>query len=114
MVWLIYSFRAIEKILPALKGKPKWTWVAPGLLCFVVLVSAIGVGIYTDGYGIHPPTQYQGHCPAPATIRNSNCVLINIQTITVSGTVTTTKQTEQAGVINAAVTTVTTTRTVTH
>lgn len=98
-VWLVYSFRAIEKIVPALKGRQKWGWVAPFALCFVVLLGLIGFGIYFDGYVLHPPRQYTGICTPPAEIKGPNCVLVQTQAVTVSGSVTIVTHTAQAGTI---------------
>ncbi len=98
-VWLIYTFRAIEKILPALKGKEKWSWVAPFFLCLLLLLAFVGFGIYVDGYVIHPPAQYTGVCSPPAQILKGNCVRLIITTAVVSGTTTQIVQTIQAGVI---------------
>ena len=97
LAWLIYEFRAIARILPNLKQKPKHAWIAPFALCLLVLLASLGIGIYIDGYAIHPPAQYTGLCPRPATIRSGNCVQIIISQITVSGTVTQSTQTIQAG-----------------
>lgn len=98
-MWLIYSFRAIEKILPALKGKQKWGWVAPFALCFVILLAALGFGIYVDGYVIHPPAQYTGLCGPPAQITKGNCIEITTEVVTVAGTVTTVTRSVQGGTI---------------
>jgi hypothetical protein len=97
--WLIYSFRAIEKVLPNLKGKPKHAWVAPAFLALLVLLSALGVGIYVDGDIIHPPVQYTGLCSPPGVIRGGNCIIITVEVVTTAGTVTTVTQTQQAGTI---------------
>jgi hypothetical protein len=95
--WLTYKFRAVERILPGLRGKPKHAWVAPFFICLLLLITAISMGIYIDGYGIHPPKQYTGICPAPAQIRGANCDLITIETVT-QGTSTVVKTiTQSAG-----------------
>ena len=99
MTWLIYHFRAIEKILPALKTKGKYSWAPAFLLCLIVLLTSIGIGVYVDGYGIHPPAQFTGICPAPAQIKGGSCVIITVQQVTISGTVTTATYTQQAGYI---------------
>jgi hypothetical protein len=102
LTWQIYANRAIEKVLPNLKGKQKHAWVAPALLALLVLVTALGVGIYVDGYVLHPPAQYTGVCAPPGVIRNGNCELITVQVVTNNGVVTTETLTQQAGqVINA-------------
>lgn len=107
--WLVYHFRAIEKILPALKGKPKWGWLPAFGLCAVLLVAAVGIGIYADGEVIHPPVQFVGHCPSPATIRGGNCIEVVITTATVGSTVTTIRNTQQAGVVENLTSTMTVT-----
>ena len=48
--WLVYKFRAIERILPNLKTGPKHAWVVPFLLCFLLLAVMVGMGVYVDGY----------------------------------------------------------------
>ena len=97
--WLIYANRAIERILPALKHKGKYGWAAPALLCLLVLVTAVSVGIYIDGYGVHPPTQYTGICAPPAQITHGGCYIKTVQIVTQSGTVTTVTVTQPAGQI---------------
>ncbi len=99
LVWLVVKFRAIEKILPALKVQKKWGWVPAFLLVLVTLVAAVGIGIYIDGYAIHPPAQYTGVCPPPAQITKGSCFLITTSVQTVSGTVTTVTYTQPAGYI---------------
>lgn len=102
LAFLIYEFRAIARILPNLKQKPKHAWVAPFALCLLVLLASVGTGIYIDGYVIHPPAHYTGLCPPPAQIKGGNCIQIIITQVTVSGTVTRQTQTVQAGqIINA-------------
>lgn len=101
-VWLVYCFRAIEKILPALKGKTKYGWL-PGLgLALLVLLALTGLGIYLDGYYIHPPAQYEGVCASPAEILRGNCVSLSVTTISTSNVVKTVTITQQAGqILNA-------------
>lgn len=89
LVWLIYEFRAISRILPNLKGKPKHAWAAPFALCVLVLIVTVGMGIYIDGYGVHPPAQYTGVCPPPAFVRGDSCLTAVVVTVVVSGTTTT-------------------------
>lgn len=97
--WLAYKFRAIERILPGLRAKQKHAWVAPAALVLLVLVASIGVGIYADGYIIHPPKQYTGICPPPAQIRGGNCVVITVEVVT-QGTSTVTRTiTSPAGTV---------------
>lgn len=105
LVWLIYAFRGIERILPNLKQKPKHGWVAPFFLSLLVLLAALGMGIYIDGYGIHPPAHFEGICPAPAQIRGGGCIIISVQVETVSGTTTVITQTQQAGYVLTTTTT---------
>ncbi len=99
LVWLVVKFRAIEKILPALKVQKKWGWVPAFFLVLITLLAAVGIGIYIDGYAIHPPAQYTGVCPPPAQIKSGGCILVTYQVATVSGTVTTYTVTQQAGYI---------------
>jgi hypothetical protein len=68
-------------------------------MIFLTLFGTVGVGIYIDGYVIHPPAQYTGICPAPATITHGNCVQSVLVTITRSGTEAVTTQTIQAGTV---------------
>ena len=53
------------------------------------IVATIGMGIYLDGYVIHPPAHYTGICPPPAHISNNgqNCTIPQVSEVT-SGTVT--------------------------
>jgi hypothetical protein len=76
-------------------------------LCFLILFSMIGFGIYVDGYGINHPEQLNGVCPPPAQIRGNNCQLITKAVVVTSGTATTITSTEQAGTIVNIQTTVT-------
>jgi hypothetical protein len=99
LTYLIYEFRAIARILPNLKQKPKHAWLAPFALCLLVLLAAIGTGIYLDGYAIHPPAQYTGVCPPPAQIKASGCFITQTIQVTVSGTVTQTTAQIPAGTI---------------
>ena len=101
LIWLIYHFRAVEKILPALKGKSKYGWAAPAALCLLVLVAMLGFGIYVDGYVVHPPAQYTGICQLPAQISSNgkNCDITVIQTVTSGTVVTTTHVTQTAGIV---------------
>jgi hypothetical protein len=97
LAWLTYEFRAIARILPNLKTRPKHAWLAPFALCLLVLLATLGIGVYVDGYVIHPPAQYTGICPTPAVVRGGNCVQIIITQVTVSGTLTYQTQTIPAG-----------------
>lgn len=98
-VYLIYVFRAIEKVLPALKGKTKYGWLPAFGLCLLVLLALTGIGVYIDGYYIHPPAQYEGICASPAEILHGNCVSTTVTTVSVGNTVKTTTITQQAGQI---------------
>lgn len=86
LTWLVFEFRAIARILPNLKQKPKHAWVAPFLLCLLVLLASVGIGIYLDGNVIHPPAQYTGVCPPPAQITKGSCYITQVEVVTVSGT----------------------------
>ena len=88
LAWLVFEFRAIARILPNLKQKPKHAWLAPFAIALLVLLAVIGAGIYIDGYVIHPPAQYTGLCPPPAQIKANGCFTIQIETVTISGTAT--------------------------
>jgi hypothetical protein len=96
---LIFEFRAIARILPNLKQRPKHAWIAPFALCFLVLLASVGIGVYIDGYGIHPPAQYTGVCPPPAQITGGGCFITQIEQITVNGQVTQTTVKIPAGQI---------------
>lgn len=106
--YLIYHFRAIERILPNLKQKPKHAWVVPFLLCLLVMLTAFGIGVYIDGYGIHPPQYETITCPAPAHITSKGCYISEVLAVTKSGTVTyTTEQVATQGQLIVTQTTVT-------
>lgn len=53
------------------------------------MIGMIGMGIYVDGYVIHPPAKFTGICPPPAHISNNgqNCTIPEVSEVT-SGTVT--------------------------
>lgn len=98
--WLNYANRAIEKILPNFKRGAKYGWAAPVLLCLLVLLTSLSIGIYLDGYGIHPPQQYTGICAPPAQIKGGGCIFTLVQVVTgTNGVATTTTVTQQAGQI---------------
>lgn len=106
ITWLIYANRAVERILPALKHKGKYGWAPALLLCLLVLATALSVGIYIDGYGVHPPQQFTGICPPPAQITHGSCITKSIQVVTgTNGAVTTVTYTQQAGTIITTTTT---------
>ena len=99
LTWLIFEFRAIARILPNLKQKPKHAWLAPFALALLVLLAALGMGIYLDGYVIHPPAQYTGICSPPAQITRGGCYVAEVVTITRSGTESVTTQYIPSGTI---------------
>ena len=104
MAWLVYQFRAIERILPNLKQRPKHAWVAPVLLCFILLLAMLGFGVYIDGYAIHPPAQFTGICPPPAHIARGGCWDILVQEVTIGTTTTVTTISVPAGTIETTTT----------
>lgn len=85
---VIYRFRAIERIVVSLKQKPKHGWVPAAAFMLVVVLAFGGIGIYLDGYVIHPPQQFTGICPPPNdVIRGDGCYSEQVVTVT-QGTVT--------------------------
>jgi hypothetical protein len=99
LAYIMFEFRAIARILPNLKQKQKHAWLAPLALCLLVLLAAIGAGIYTDGYGIHPPEYLHGICPPPASIKNGGCYQSVAVTITTNGQISTTTSQVSTGTI---------------
>ena len=108
--YIVYHFRAIERILPNLKQRPAHAWVVPFFLCLLVLITAFGTGVYIDGYGIHPPAYETITCPAPAHITSKGCYIAQVVAVTKSGTVTyTTEEVQTQGQVIVTKTTVTVT-----
>ncbi len=96
-VWRVKVNRAILQVVPSLGKKSSAQLFFSIMMIVLTIFGMFGFGIYLDGYGIHPPQQYTGVCPAPAIIRGGNCINIVSVTITQSGTTTTTTSSEQAG-----------------
>ena len=97
--WRVYFDRAILKVAPALGKKSNAQLWFSVLMVIIAVFSTIGVGIYVDGYVIHPPAQYTGVCPPPAQITGGGCFLFQVQQITVSGTQTVTTVRIPAGTV---------------
>jgi hypothetical protein len=109
LVWRVIKDRAIQKIIPALGKRSKAQGYFSVFLIIVSILAAVGIGIYIDGYAIHPPSQYTGICPPPAQIHGQSCTYSQVEVVT-SGTVTkeTTIQIPAGTIINAQTTTTTT------
>ena len=95
----MYFDKAILKVAPALGKKSNAQLWFSVVMIIVAIFSTIGIGIYIDGYVIHPPAQYTGLCPPPAQIQSGGCFITQVEVVTVSGTQTQTTIRLPAGTI---------------
>lgn len=70
-VWLIYKYKAILRLVPALGKKGHAQLIFTILMILLAAVGATGFGIVIDGYVISPPVQERGLCAPPAYITNN-------------------------------------------
>jgi hypothetical protein len=98
-VWRIKIDRALLRVLPSLGKKSNAQLIFTIVMIVITLLGTVGAGIYIEGYGIHPPAQYNGLCSQPATIVKGDCIQSQIVTITRSGTETTTTTQVHTGCI---------------
>ena len=99
MVWSVYFYKAILKLVPALGKKSNAQAIFTVVMVLIAMLGSIGGGIYIDGYGVHPPAVYTGVCASPAFIKGGSCLQTTVSSVTVNGAVTYTTVTEQAGSI---------------
>ena len=108
--WRIIKNRAVEKIIPSLGKKSNAQKIFSIILIILAILATFGLGIYIDGYVIHPPKQFDGICPPPASIHGQSCTISQVQIVT-SGTTTkaTTIQVPAGTIITNTATTTTVT-----
>lgn len=83
LVYQIIRRRVIQAIIPALGKKSNAQKYFSIAMIVITLFASLGIGIYLDGYVIHPPTHYTGICPPPARIHsNDTCTIASETTIT--------------------------------
>ncbi|SRR6266571_2827697 len=70
-VWLIYKYKAILRLVPALGKKGHAQLIFTILMILLAAIGATGFGIVLDGYVISPPVQEKGLCLPPAYISNN-------------------------------------------
>jgi hypothetical protein len=94
----IYKARVILKIAPALQKKSSIQLIFTILMIALAAGAGIFGGIYTDGYGIHHPTQLIGICPPPNDfITSKGCYTTIIEPVVVKGVSTEENVTVPAG-----------------
>jgi hypothetical protein len=115
LIYQVIKNRVIQKVIPSLGRKSNAQKYFSIAMIFVSLLAAIGLGIYVDGYIIHPPQQFTGVCPTPAHISGNggHCTNTEIDTTTVGTVIKTTTVQVPAGTILIPNATATVTKTVT-
>lgn len=88
MTWRIYKDRAVQKIIPSLGKTSNAQKYFAAVMILLTILGTLGIGIYIDGYVLHPPAQFNGICPPPARISNNgqSCTISQIATITQGST----------------------------
>jgi hypothetical protein len=99
LVYQVIKNRVIEKVIPSLGRKSNAQRNFAIAMVIISLLASIGIGIYLDGYVIHPPAQYTGICASPAHIVGPSCETSVSEVVTVGSTTETKVVQQPAGIV---------------